>query len=145
MDRKDFFRNIWEKALIPLGLIIVISYCIKFLVLVFTRDSSERLIVTLIVIVILLGTLSYLFGLILEKTIKRISLKLSERTKYILRVTGKVGNYILPYFVGAGMYHFGQKEWLPSVILAVYLLNIGIRQILNEERISLIDKNEIRR
>ena len=142
MDRKDFFFHIWGKLFRPLIIVAIIYYCVKFLYSTILEDGSERFIISLLLVLVILGLLFYLAGLFFNKIKNRIYAKLSPKTKYVLSLVNKICNFIFPFIIGAVIYHFGQQEWLPSTIISIYILYHGIKNILEEEKENLPWKNE---
>ena len=136
IDRKEFIKILWLKVFKPLLLLGVLIFSLRFLLRIFTQNDTERVISIIFLWFVILSTLSYLFGLILKKTINRIKSRLSEKSLQLLKMIGKVLDYILPIALGMIIYKFWQENNISTIGFFVALLIFQIIEIVRKEKLA---------
>lgn len=134
MDRKEFLITVWRKGVIPILLIGIIFFCVKFLYNVFAESGTERFVTILILGFGLLMLTMYLIGLIFKSLMGKLSSILPEPIKLWIRVIGKILNYISPIILGMIVYHFWKEDWIMAAIVLGVLLLQRIVEIIKEEK-----------
>jgi hypothetical protein len=110
MYRKEFLKTIWKKGIKPTLLIVVIYFCVKFLINVFRDNETERFIIILALELGILFAIIYLIGFIFSSIISKINSKLPDSVKPWLKKITKVLNYIEPIISGIIFYQFWKKD-----------------------------------
>ena len=136
IDRKEFIKILWLKVFKPLLLLGVLIFSLRFLLRIFTQNDTERVISIIFLWFVILSTLSYLFGLILKKTINHIKSRLSEKSLQLLKMIGKVLDYILPIALGMIIYKFWQENNISTIGFFVALLIFQIIEIVRKEKLA---------
>jgi predicted PurR-regulated permease PerM len=125
MDRKQFLQIVWNKGIKPLLLVIVIYYCVSFLVNIFAQDGPERMLTVGFLSLCLLFAVTWLVAIIFNKP---------ASMKRGLSLFGKIINYAVPFLLGAMLYHFWQKDWKTvSVVIAILLVQQVVRLVKEEK------------
>ena len=136
IDRKEFIKILWLKVFKPLLLLGVLIFSLRFLLRIFTQNDTERVISIIFLWFVILSTLSYLFGLILKKTINHIKSRFSEKSLQLLKMIGKVLDYILPIALGMIIYKFWQENNISTIGFFVALLIFQIIEIVRKEKLA---------
>ena len=134
MDRSEFIKNLWKRAIQPFLLVLVAFFCIKFLINVFNENGTERLVTILVLGIVVLFTLSYLIGLLFRATVSKINAKLPKRVRFWLRIIGQIINYITPIILGIIFYHFWMKDWITASIIIGFIMIQKIIEIIKKEK-----------
>lgn len=134
MDRKQFLQLIWNKGIKPLLLILVIYYCVSFLVNIFAQDGPERMLTIGFLSLCLLFAVTWLVAIIFNKALEKIYSSLPASMKRGLSLFGKIINYAAPFLLGAMLYNFWQKDWKTvSVVIAILLVQQVVRLVKEEK------------
>ncbi|MFN8258247.1 MAG: hypothetical protein U0W24_21340 [Bacteroidales bacterium] len=136
MDRKEFLKTLWFKIFMPLLLIGVLIFSVRFLIRIFTQNDSERFISIILIGFIILSTLVYILGLAFKKITNQIKSKLPEKHLRILMIIGKVQDYILPIALGMIIYHSWQRNGTSSVAFFGAFLIMKIIDIVKKEKLA---------
>lgn len=140
MDRKEFLKTVWEKALRPILLIAIIFYCVKFLYNVFIESGTARFVTILILGFGILLLTAFLLGQVFKSMVTRINAALPESIKLGTRIIGKFLNYISPIILGMIVYHFWQEDWKIAALVLSALLIQRFTEIIKEEKQTTMAK-----
>lgn len=137
MDRKEFLIKTWYYLFRPVIIILVVCFCIQFIVNCITQNGSERFIAIIVAIYIGLTLLVYLIGLLFNTIISRINSKLNEPTRNFLFIIGKLLNFIfwgcLAVAICYFCYHKNYMALLPILFASVITFNTRYK-IKHEEK-----------
>jgi hypothetical protein len=133
MYRKEFLKTIWRKGIKPTLLIVVIYFCVKFLINVFQDNETERFIIILALELGILFAIIYLIGFIFSSIISKINSKLPDSVKPWLKKITKVLNYIEPIISGIIFYQFWKKDWITAALLIGIILILRITEIIEKK------------
>lgn len=133
MNRKDFLLKFYSRVIKPVLFVVIIWYCGKFALNVFTENGAERFVVFLLLALTVLCLFAYLLGSLFRAALKNLNSRLSPSAKQYWRVVERTINFIAPLFFGAVIYHFWMQDWIvASVILAIALFD-AMSKIIKEE------------
>jgi hypothetical protein len=136
MDRKEFLKTLWYKFFKPLILLGVLIFSVRFLIRIFTQNDTERLIAIIVLGLVILSSLMYLIGVTFTSLKDSIISRLSEKTLNVLRILGKVLDYILPIAFGMITYHSWQEGATAAVGFFGVILILQIIEIVKKEKLA---------
>ena len=141
MDRKEFFQLLWKKRIKPLILIAGLIFATLFFINVFRENGTERFAVILLLAIGILILLANLIGSIFEKTLSYINSKLSPSIKNLLKIAGKILDYLTPIIFGIVLYHMWMKDWIFTSLFFGFIIIKHIIQIIQKGRVTITANN----
>jgi hypothetical protein len=134
MDRKEFLIQLWKKGIKPLILIVLLYFSIRFIINIFKENSTERLVTILVIGFLVVSIILTLIGILFRTIIEKIHSKLPESVKTLLRITGKIINYLIPFILGIIIYKLWEKDWVMASFYILFFFFEPIRNIIKGER-----------
>ena len=134
MNRKEFLKALWVKRVKPLLQLVVIYFCIRFLLSVIREDGGARLMTMIVLGLAIMIVTIQLLGRLITPIVKRSYSQLPDSVKVWFRIAGKVINYLSPIVFGIVAYHMWQQDAeSAAIIIGIFLLS-GIRDIVRKEK-----------
>lgn len=125
MNRNEFLIQLWKRIIMPLIMLAVIYFCLRFLISVFQEKGTARSLTFGILLLCMLFTTAYFVGSFLGKVRARNYMKLSDKAKRGLNILSNVTGYLVLLVLGAALYNFWQKDAVfASFLLILFLANI---------------------
>jgi hydrogenase/urease accessory protein HupE len=90
MDRKDFLVLTWKRFFQPIVTLSVIYFCVQFFIAIFNEDGTARAISKFVLGLTIVLLILHLLGQLFSQWIKNQYAQLSERSKTIWRIIGKI-------------------------------------------------------
>lgn len=137
MDRKEFLRITWNKAIKPILIILLVAFILRYIFRVFTEYGTERFITISIFGFAFLGIISYVVGVLFSKSLILLKSKLTDKARFQLRVIQKIFNFIGTIAFGALLYHFFLNDWIQATIISGLCLILYTIDIIKKEKTNL--------
>ena len=122
MNRQEFLQTIWKKVLKPFFLMIGIFIACIFLLNVFRENGTERKLIILLVLFVVLLLMIQILGTFLQKLFLGIYQSLTPTMKQFLNGIGKTLNFLAPIAFGLLIYQLWLKDWVVTAFFFAYLL-----------------------
>ncbi len=142
MDRKEFLRITWNKAIKPIMIILLIAFILRYIYRVFTESGTERIITISIFGFAFLGIISYALGVLFSKAVISLKSKLTDKTRFQLRVIQKIVNFMGTIAFGALLYHFFLNDWIQATIISGLCLILYAIDIIKKEK-TILSKTKV--
>jgi uncharacterized membrane protein YhdT len=143
MNRRDFFIkvwnaliSIWKKWIIPILLIGIIFFCIKFIFKAIVENGSERVVAIFAFVIGLVILTAHFIKMLFYSFSKKLNSILPESIKLWLLIISKTLNYLSPVIFGIMIYHFWNEKSITEVIILSLLLVHKIGEIIKEEKLA---------
>lgn len=137
MDRKDFLKHLWKRLFRPIIILTVFYYSVKFLISVISENGTERLFTIIILSLTILYIVADLTGKLFRKIREKIYTKLSDKTKFKLRIIGQVSDYAMLLILGALFYKFWQKDAIVASVFIILHLVQMVNNVVKEEKLKV--------
>ncbi len=136
MNRREFLLLVWTKFLRPILFIFIIIFCINFLIDVFKEGNFDNFINIgkLIILILLIYISIYFLNIFIELIRDKIYSILPDSIKQILQIFSKIISYILPFILGALIYHFWFENKPKAIVLVLIILNSKISNYNKSEK-----------
>lgn len=125
MDRKDFLVHTWKRFFQPIITLSVIYFCIQFFIAIFNEDGTARAISKFVLGLTILLLIFHFLGQLFSQWIENRFAQLSETSKSIWRIIGKIIDTISLLLLS---YLFIQC-WMKDAIVAAVVSGLLILQI----------------
>ena len=136
MNRREFLLLVWTKFLRPILFIFIIIFCVNFLIDVFKEGNFDNFINIgkLIILILLIYISIYFLNIFIELIRDKIYSILPDSIKQILQIFSKIISYILPFILGALIYHFCFEDKPKAIVLVLIILNSKISNYNKSEK-----------
>lgn len=134
MDRKDFLKQLWKRLFKPIIILILIYFSIKFLIIVFRDNGTERFSIIVFFSLIILYFLIYFLGQSIDKLKEKLTTHLSDKAKFRMKMIGKIIDYFAILLLGVVLYKFWKEDVFLASILTATLIVDKIKAIIEEKK-----------
>lgn len=134
MERKEFLKQLWKKVFMPVLVFAIAFFSVRFLIHSTEKGSAEQIILIVVVFLILLFSFASILGVFFQKITARIYNRLSDKTKYYLRISGKILEFATLLMFGAFCYWYWQKDKVLTILCIAWVLFGSINRIMKEEK-----------
>ena len=122
MTRAQFLKQLWQKGIKPVFLIVAIYFCIRFIIDVFNNDGTAQFVTVLVLGLAFLFTLFYFIGLLFKFLAVKISTILPEHMKTMLKSIGKIIEYLVIPALAIIAFHFWQTDRKSGAVIVGFFL-----------------------
>lgn len=134
MDRKDFLKQLWKRLFKPIIILILIYFSIKFLVIVFRDNGTERFSIIVFFSLTILYFLIYFLGQSIDKLKEKLTTHLSDKAKFRMKMIGITIDYFAILLLGVVLYKFWKEDVFLASILTATLIVDKIKAIIEEKK-----------
>lgn len=134
MDRKDFLKQLWKRLFKPIIILILIYFSIKFLVIVFRDNGTERFSIIVFFSLTILYFLIYFLGQSIDKLKEKLTTHLSDKAKFRMKMIGITIDYFAILLLGVVLYKFWKEDVFLASILTAILIVDRIKAIIEEKK-----------
>jgi len=141
MNRKIFLIELWNRYLRPVLLLIMAYFVVQFLIVMPQDNGADKYMRLAIMALVVLYALAYIFGKVLLKIMGSITIQISEKLKFKLRILGKIGAYMALLALGALYIKLWEKDAFIALVFILLHLIDKLNTIVKEERLKLKDRD----
>lgn len=136
MDRKTFLKKVFQNILKPVALATAIYFCVAFLIAAIKQNQLTNLLVILVGGFLLFAVTS-LLGTVTTRWRQKIYLRLSQKVKFYLKVTGRVADYAAVMALGVLLYKFLEKDLIGASVFIIILFFSKIVEVISQEKVKV--------
>ncbi|HYG14697.1 MAG TPA: hypothetical protein VEC12_03020 [Bacteroidia bacterium] len=135
MNRKTFLKRAFQNVIKPVALAAVVYFCVTFLITAIKQNQLTNLLIILIGGFLLFAVAS-LAGTFTARWRQKIYLRLSQKVKFYLKVTGRVIDYAAVMALGVLLYKFLEKDLIGASIFITILFFSKIVEVISQEKVK---------
>jgi len=126
MNRREFLLLIINKILKPLLLVLIIYFLFDFMYKAISDSGNERTVILLFFGIGLFFATLMLIGILFNSITTKIYSKLSDKSKFRLRILDKILKFVLPIIAGILIYYLWKEDWIKAVVTISFPLILAI-------------------